>query len=73
MKRLIFVCLIFALLLCFTNAQSTKDSTNKPQECQPCPISNDKPVCGDGITYSSECVAQCAKATKIVPGKCKCK
>ena len=29
-------------------------------------------VCGDGITYSSECVAKCAKAKTITKGKCNC-
>eukprot|EP01080_Neovahlkampfia_damariscottae_P005717 gene5717-9537_t len=41
-------------------------------KCGYCPMILD-PVCGDEITYSSECVAKCAKAVSITKGKCDCK
>jgi len=36
-----------------------------------------RPVCGDGVTYSNKCSAQCAKSKSIKLGRCnevtKCK
>jgi hypothetical protein len=68
-KSLFFIILVLLSIIFFSQAQSQAPAGSI---CDQCKISNETPVCGDGITYSSECVAKCAKAVKISPGKCRC-